>query len=232
MGKKTIWQLMLVMALGSTAIQPAHAALTGVKITEWMYNSVNATGEFIELTNFGPTAVNFTGWSYDDNTRVPGSQSLSALGTVNSGESVILTELSAAAFRTAWNLSSSVKVLSYGNNNNLGRADEINIYNSSSALVDRLTYDDQTIGGIRTTGASGRPTTSSAIGNNNALLWSLATVGDSEGSYKSVGAGTSGDIGSPGKTAYVSAVPLPSSLVLLMSSVGLIPLLGKRRNQQ
>lgn len=34
--------------------------------------------------------------------------------------------------------------------NNLGRADEINLYDGAGQLVGRLTYDDQTIGGPRT----------------------------------------------------------------------------------
>ena len=55
------------------------------------------------------------------------------------GESVIGTEADAASFRTYWNLPASVKVIGYGSKDNLGRSDEINVYDGANALVDRLT---------------------------------------------------------------------------------------------
>jgi predicted extracellular nuclease len=64
------------------------------------------------------------------------------------GESVIFTEATADAFRAAWNLSSGVKVIG-GSVNNLGRSDEVNLYDASSALVDRLTYNDQGTGTVK-----------------------------------------------------------------------------------
>ena len=57
----------------SGLINTAEASLTGIKITEWMYNADDTGGEFVEFTNFGATAVDFTGWSFDDNSRAPGS---------------------------------------------------------------------------------------------------------------------------------------------------------------
>ena len=57
------------------------------------------------------------------------------------------------------------------NTNNLGRDDEINIFNGAT-LVDRLTYGDQTFPGtIRTQGKSGVPTTCQALGANNVGAW-------------------------------------------------------------
>lgn len=112
-----------------------------MRITEYMYQGVN--GEFVEFTNVGNTPIDMTGWSFDDDSpRTPGSFSLSAFRTVAPGESVILTESNANTFRTAWNLCSVVKIIG-GLNQNLGRNDEINLYNASNMLVDRLTYGDQ-----------------------------------------------------------------------------------------
>ncbi len=90
-------------------------------ITEWAYQG--SGGEFMEFTNTGSTPVDMTGWSYDDNTQLPGSVSLSAFGIVAPGESVILADLTAAAFRTEWGLPASVKVIGE-NTQNLGRADD------------------------------------------------------------------------------------------------------------
>lgn len=209
----------LLAFIAGTAFSAVTQAST-IQITEWMYNPVGSIGEFVELTNLGTTPVDMTGWSFDDNTRLPGSESLAGFGIVNPGESVVFTEATTSAFRTAWNLSSSVKVVG-GITNNLGRSDEINIYDASNALVDRLTFDDQGTGNVkgpRTQGVSGRPGSAAAIGANNASLWVLSTVGNAEGAYASVG----GDIGSPGKTAYAAPVPLPAAAYLLFSGLGML----------
>ncbi len=224
MKNKNLVKLLVVGVMLSGLINTAEASLTGIKITEWMYNADDTGGEFVEFTNFGATAVDFTGWSFDDNSRAPGSKKLSGFGLVAAGESVILTELSAVLFRTEWNLASSVKVIG-GNTQNLARSDEINLYNNSNALVDRLTYNDQGAGklkGPRTKGTSGVPNSLAVLGTNNASLWHLSVVGNTDGAYTSM----SGDIGSPGKTSLITAVPLPATA--WMFGAGLLGLARKR----
>ncbi len=108
----------------------ASQAQADVRITEWMYSG--GSGEFIEFTNLGTSAVDFTGWSYDDDSRTPGVFSLSAFGLVGAGESVIITETEAATFRLDWRLADSVKVLG-GYTNNIGRADELNLFDGAGS---------------------------------------------------------------------------------------------------
>ncbi|HEU4663859.1 MAG TPA: lamin tail domain-containing protein [Dokdonella sp.] len=182
----------LLAALLSLAAAPAVAQM---RITEYMYSGSN--GEFVEFTNVGATPVDMTGWSFDDSSEVAGSQDLSAYGVVQPGQSVILADagVTAAAFRAAWSLCDAVKVIG-GNTNNLGRDDEINLYDAGHALVDRLAYgDDTALGGPRANGASAWPS-ASALGANVIADWTLSTVGDAEGSVASSGA----DIGSPGRS--------------------------------
>ncbi len=182
---------------GTSIARTMAISISGsMRITEYMYNGggVAGVGEFIEFTNVGGTAIDMTGWSFDDNTRLPGSQSLTAFGTVQPGESVILTEISAATFRTNWSLCAGKKIIG-GNTNNLGRADEINLYNASSTLVDRLTYDDVTLGGPRTTTKSGW-VSATGLGANVITQWTLSSTADAEASYAS----TLAEIGSPGKS--------------------------------
>ncbi|MET0231407.1 MAG: DUF3616 domain-containing protein [Rhodanobacteraceae bacterium] len=167
-----------------------------MRITEYMYSGAN--GEFVELTNVGNAPLDLAGWSFSDSAEAPGAVDLSAYGTVAAGESVILTETDAATFRTDWNLCSGIKVIG-GNTANLGRADEINLYDADDTLVDRLTYGDQTLGGPRTQNASAWPT-AGVLGNNDITGWILATQGDAEGSIASLGA----DVGSPGRSSRAS----------------------------
>jgi predicted extracellular nuclease len=196
--------------LAALAMGSAHA--TGeIQITEWMYSG----SEFIEFTNVGTSAVDFNGWSFDDNSRTAGTVSLTAFGLVAPGESVVLSEAAADDFRATWALLPGVKVIG-SNGANLGRSDEINLYDASNALIDRLTYGDQVFAGsVRTQDKSGNPATladlaGDTVGNST---WVLSASGDLHGSYVATG----GFIGNPGQFAL--AVPEPSTVVLLMAGL-------------
>lgn len=196
----------------------AVAGLTGaasaqIAITEYMY-SANFS-EYVEFTNIGNTDIDMTGWSYDDSSREPGTLDLSAFGMVAPGESVIICEESAVDFIAVWGLS-GVQVIG-GYTNNLGRNDEINLYDAGDNLIDQLTYGDEDFPGtIRAQDFSGNPMPGS-IGNNDIAGWVLAANGDGFGSYTS---NSFGDVGNPG-----TFVPAPASLALL----GLGGLMARRR---
>jgi hypothetical protein len=208
---RTLNRTSLLAAAAALAIGQSAQAATGVKISEWMYNG----DEFIELTNFGPAAVDFTNWSFDDDSRTPGVFNLTGFGQVNPGQSVIVSEAAADVFRANWNLPASVKVLG-GNAANLGRNDEINIFDGAGALIDRLTFGDQNFPGtIRTQNISGRPITLAALGANDVAQWTLSSVGDGAGSYLSV---TGGFVANPG----IAPVPEPTTYALLLGGLGLL----------
>ncbi|WP_373544700.1 SdiA-regulated domain-containing protein [Chamaesiphon sp.] len=171
-----------------------------IRITEYSYTAAN--GEFFELTNTGTTPIDLTGWSFDDNTRTAGSFSLTGLGILNAGVSAIVAEAAEATFRTAWNIP-TVKVLG-GSNQPLGRADEINIYDPSGALVDRLTYNDETIAGSPRTQNVSAWTEVANLGTNDTTKWKLSVVGDIQGSVTATG----GDVGNPGR--YITATTPPA----------------------
>jgi hypothetical protein len=102
-GKKLAFMAVAVIVLVSNAAQGA------MRITEWAYQGAN--GEFIEFTNIGLSPINMTDWSMDDSGATAGAFSLSSFGTVVPGESVIVTDASSSAFRTAWELAPAVKVI-------------------------------------------------------------------------------------------------------------------------
>lgn len=195
------------------ALAAVSVASAQIRITEWMYSG--STGEFVEFTNVGGSPIDMTGWSYDDDSQTPGALDLSAFGVVNPGESVIITEATAADFNAAWSLSGVDVIGEY--TNNLGRNDEINLYDASSNLVDRLTYGDQNFpGSIRTQEISGNPATPAALGANDPYQWVLSADGDAFGSTFS----TLGELGNPG--VYI---PEPTSLLLVVLA---LPLMRRR----
>lgn len=203
----------------AVALLLAGHAEAAIRITEWMYSGDD--GEFAEFTNLGATAVDLTGWSFSDSARTPGAVSLSTLGTIAPGESFLVAENDASAFRTAWGLAGTVKVLG-GNTANLGRNDEINIYDPSNALVDRLTFGDQNIAGSpRTQNASGNPKTLGALGANNALLWQLAVANDKYESFT----GAASNVGSPGKFVFI---PEPAALSLAAMAAAVFAVRNRR----
>lgn len=183
------------LSLALCAVLSAAAGCAGaqMRITEFMYDGPD--GEFVEFTNVGSAPVDMGGWSFDDDSNAPGTVALGAFGTVQPGESVLFTDNTAAAFRTAWNLCAGVKVIG-GNTTGLGRADQINLYDAQNQRVDRLTYNDQGIAGsIRTKDKSGW-VSAVGLGQDQILQWTLSVANDAESSRASA----AGAIGSPGKS--------------------------------
>ncbi|HEY2838588.1 MAG TPA: lamin tail domain-containing protein [Pirellulales bacterium] len=211
-------------AIGLAAIlaSAGRASAASMAITEWMYNSSSTGGEYVEFTNVTKAPIDMTNWSEDDNNRTAGKHAFgSTFGIVQPGQSVILTESTPAAFAAAWHLSNSVKIIGPYSNDNLGRSDEINLYDNHGVLVDRLTFNDQgTNGGPRTSGFGGNIPLAN-LGQNTPQHAVLSAVGDSYGSFAS----TNGDVGNPG--AYTAfQVPEPSTVTLV--AVGGLVLAGSR----
>lgn len=195
--------LKTVFAATALAFTLATTASANMRITEWLYSGDG--GEFVEFTNVGNAPIDMTGWSYDDDSRTPDIFDLSGFGVVQPGESVVITESVAADFIADWGLV-GVKVLG-GYTNNLGRNDEINLFDASDALVDRLTYGDQNFpGSIRTADFSGNIYPEN-LGNNDPFSAVLSSVGDGFGSYSA----GSGDVGNPGSYS----IPEPASIALI-----------------
>jgi hypothetical protein len=177
---------------------------SGIKITEYMYSG--ADGEFVELTNVSGTSIDLTGWSLDDQSNIPGTYDLSPAGVLASGQSVVITDGLATAFAAAWGTSSS-GILGGNIVCPFGRNDQINVYDTSGALVERLTYGDEDFPGtVRAKGASAN-VCNDALGADDITAWTLSVAGDAWGSVVSAGA----DQGNPGSYLTVACSGIGTS---------------------
>lgn len=183
--------IVLRSAAVAAIIVAASGASANVRITEFMSEGQGLTGsgsggnrqrEFFEITNLGTASVNVSNWSYNDNNTNDPINWGSQIGSIAAGESIVFTQMSAADFRTYWNLSESVRIVSYGQLSNLGNADTINIYSSSvqdaSTLVDTLTYTAD----ARGSGISRNRAWDGGTGQSLNSAWVDSTSGDIYGS--------------------------------------------------
>ncbi len=194
-----------------------------VHITELSFTG--AGGEFIELTNTGATAIDVTGWRFCDRGRAYADGfSLSSFGSINAGESVILTEISSAAFIQYWSQAgsltdfSALRLLDRNSGYSTGvltSRDIVTIYNSSGALVDQLDYYNNNSPSIfpTTSTANSAWVQPSFLGTDDWTMWQLSTAGDAAGSWLGTNGSDSQAFGSPG---FYSTVPEPSSYALIV----------------
>lgn len=93
------------------AVAPAFAAAE-LRFTEFEYNTHNTVGSnkgsFVEITNVGDAAQDLTGYQVLED---KGAVSIASAGTIAPGESIVVTAVTGAQFRTYWNLPASVKVV-------------------------------------------------------------------------------------------------------------------------
>jgi predicted extracellular nuclease len=213
---KTAISLAAVLAASFTSF--AHAS---IRITEAMSSSGSGgTADWIEVTNYGSSAVSLSGWRMDDSSFNPGaSVALNGVATIGAGESVIFVESASgaaiASFRTFWGGLSGVQVGFYsGSGVGLSSGgDGVGLFNASNALVTQVSF------GAATEGSSffwGYDLAGNTDPSYNGLISTVGTIG-TQVSFTS-----SGNTGSLG-TAL--GIPAPGALAL----IGLAGLAARRR---
>lgn len=203
-----------------------HSAGATLLITEIQSNQNFSGGsDYFELTNFGGSPVDLSGWVFDDDSANPAVGFTFEGVVIGAGESVIFVEdITAAEFRTWWGIPETVRVVTYsGSGLGLGQNDTVNIFNAAGNRVTSLSY---AAGGFTLgTGAAslGGHAGLSAGGTNNyeALIWD-PTSGTTSPRYTFAVAGANGafkaaqglDVGSPGFVqASVAETPLAPAFV-------------------
>jgi len=188
------WGLLVLGWITAASVQAQ------LRITEAMSSSgPGGTADWFEVTNYGNTAADITGYKMDDNSFAAGSAvPLNGVTTIGPGESVIFVESAAPAtdvpaFRTFWGFAESVQVGSYaGNGVGFGSGgDGAAIFNSANVLISSVTF------GAATTGRSFYYVynSSGTMLSTGAPVSALGTVG----AFTSANA--LGNVGSPGVSA-------------------------------
>jgi len=141
--KKSLLGLLLLVCSLSVQSQ--------VRITEVM--SSGGTSDWFELTNYGSTAIDITGWKVDDNSfNFATSVLLNGVTSIAPNERVIFCENASAAyastFRTFWGLSEDVQVGTYtGSGIGLSSSgDGVIVFNASGTEIWRVSFGAATAG--------------------------------------------------------------------------------------
>lgn len=209
-------KLLIILSIGMVV-----GAQAQIRFTEFASGSIGGgtgLGEFIEITNIGGSAIDLTGWSFDDLSAVPGAFSISGLGVLAAGSSAIITEnADANAFRTGWGLSGSVAVIGGLNQNLSSGGDALNLFDASNTLVDTLVFTNQANLGVSNNGPADQ------LGMNNYPAWQASSIGDTFGSHLS----TNGDVGNPG-----SYTPVPEPATLLVTGLGFAGVWRSRKRRR
>lgn len=106
----------------------------------------NASGDdFFEIYNYGLTDINLSGWKWSDDSA--DFATATALGdlTLSAGKVLVITKsIDETAFRTAWNLDSSVSIAAVGGSG-LGKGDAVVLFDESGEVVSSFSYKTTTI---------------------------------------------------------------------------------------
>ena len=221
-----------VLLLLCFAIQ-ASAQLVVTEIN----SSSDATDDWFELTNIGSSAIDMTGYGFDDFPENVDNVAaiLDATGAgilVQPGESVVVlefdTELGTTAaeqigdFRSCWGGLDGIQI-GFHTGSGLGRDDGVSIFDAASNLVAQEIYFDpsidppldqhagESVGARDIDSAIWDPTTSPSIDTPAGNVFIEPILGEN-----GVIAACDTGLGSPGA---VVGVPEPSSILLIMMAV-------------
>jgi len=216
--KSTFVSTLIAVALAASLAPSARAQL---KITEVQSaentGTIATTADWWELSNFGASTIDLTGYKMDDNSdSFSLSVALTGITSIAAGESVVFAEgLTADQFRAWWGsgLGSSVQIGTYsGSGVGLSSSsDQVNIFDSTGTQIDGVSFSTATKGYsfVFESGDIGRSST-------------VLSVAGVDGAFISV----NGDVGSP------SVAPVPEPATIALAGLGLTALLGFRKRNR
>ena len=200
---------LIVVGLVAAVASPAFAT---IRITEVMSSSNglgSPTPDWIEVTNYGSTAVSLANWRIDDGSfNFAVSAALNGISSIGAGESVIFIESAGGAgiagFRSHWGGLSGIQV-GYYSGSGLGFSsggDGACLFDSTNAILSQVSFGAATSGSSFFYGW----TAGALDPAYNGVVSTVGTIGTQ------IGFTSTGDTGSIG-TAI--GVPAPGALALL-----------------
>ncbi len=106
-------------------------------------NSNAGPEDFFELFNYGSSAINLSGWKWDDDSSSFTDPSVATFAAGTSiaagGRLLVMAGTDIAGFKTAWGLGSDVQVVSTGGPG-LGSGDSVSIFNDGGSVVTSFNY--------------------------------------------------------------------------------------------
>lgn len=195
----------------------ASAATLNAQLLITEINSDGTGGDFWELTNVGTSSVDLGNYKWNDSARVTTGNAVTIpVGTsIAAGESIVFNVTNTAAtFRSAWGINSSVQVVSGGPG--LGSSDAITLFNTSNTEVLYLSYGANGFTRSNSSAAAGGHAGVSAGGASTVSMVFDPSSGTSTPRYAAAVVGTFGafahptaatTIGSPGVSGLNVAPP-------------------------
>ena len=186
---------------------PTNSSIFITEVAPWSSGNSPVAADWFELTNKGTSAVNITGWKFDDNSNSFASAvALSGIANIGAGESVIFLEGATinANFRPNWFGANPPASLQIGNYTGSGvglstSGDAVNIYNAAGVLQANVVFGVSPAGPFATF--------DNATLLNNATISTLSAAGVN-GAFVAVNSNP--EIGSPGRInapATISGTP-------------------------
>ena len=163
------------------AVETTPAATVSItEVASWSSSTTSVAADWFEITNYGTTALDITGWKVDDNSNLfTAALPLTGITSIAPGQSVIFLETSAtnaatiiANFKSTWfgiNPPANLQVGSYtGASIGLSSSgDAVNLYDANGNLKANVVF------GAATTNYS----FNNAAGLNNATITLLSQIG-------------------------------------------------------
>jgi len=203
MKQRTLQFPIAALCLGGLAAT-TPLAQADIIITE--VNSNSNGGDFFELHNTGASAVDLTGWKWDDDSLSPTAGATFGAVTIPAGGVLVVftgTTANVPAFKTAWGLGNDVEVYSANKDIGLGSSDAVILFDNTNNVIASFNYKSAafTANSI-TLQPFARPGAAAPLGGH---------VGPSAGGLLGDGASAVWDGVSPTSPAYVAAsVNVPS----------------------
>ncbi len=182
------------------------------EVAPWSSGNSPVGADWFEVTNTRATAVDITGWKWDDNSGSPAAAvALNGITTIAPGESVIFLETATPAttiplFKSTWFGATPPAGIHIGSYSGSGvglssGGDAVNLYNSSNVLQANVAFGASPAGPVF-------PTFDNAAGLNVATISQLSQAGIN-GAF--VANNDANEIGSPGSIVTVTCPVITAS---------------------